>query len=304
MTELELYHHGILGQKWGIRRFQKKDGSLTSAGRKRVKDLYQESRDDKQGKKPPAEDKTKAEELYEKVKPTSELTNEELEYAIRRVQLERAYNELYAPKTPEQKSFVQKLNASKDKIAAVAGVLEGAVKVGTATLAVAKLFGYKTKDEKKKEAKEAAEKATKAARDAWEFEEKKNEAYRKQYAFDEGIKEKRAKAEREAWEFEEKKKEAAGSREQARSTSEYAYEAARDRAEEARARARADAGRADSREKARAAAEDAANDFFSSSRTKSYADSGRQTTASIDDIMWDVPFRDVTGFALGLPSPK
>ena len=31
----ELYHHGILGQKWGIRRFQNPDGSLTSAGKKR-----------------------------------------------------------------------------------------------------------------------------------------------------------------------------------------------------------------------------------------------------------------------------
>ena len=33
--DYELYHHGILGQKWGIRRFQNKDGSLTSAGKKR-----------------------------------------------------------------------------------------------------------------------------------------------------------------------------------------------------------------------------------------------------------------------------
>lgn len=31
----ELYHHGIKGQKWGVRRYQNKDGSLTPAGKKR-----------------------------------------------------------------------------------------------------------------------------------------------------------------------------------------------------------------------------------------------------------------------------
>lgn len=31
----DLAHHGILGQKWGIRRFQNKDGSLTIDGKKR-----------------------------------------------------------------------------------------------------------------------------------------------------------------------------------------------------------------------------------------------------------------------------
>lgn len=34
-----LAHHGILGQKWGVRRFQNKDGSLTSAGKKRYRDM-------------------------------------------------------------------------------------------------------------------------------------------------------------------------------------------------------------------------------------------------------------------------
>lgn len=31
----ELYHHGIKGQKWGIRRYQNPDGSLTAAGKAR-----------------------------------------------------------------------------------------------------------------------------------------------------------------------------------------------------------------------------------------------------------------------------
>lgn len=35
---IELYHHGIKGMRWGIRRFQKKDGSLTNIGKKRYDD--------------------------------------------------------------------------------------------------------------------------------------------------------------------------------------------------------------------------------------------------------------------------
>ena len=30
----ELYHWGIKGMKWGVRRYQNKDGTLTAAGRR------------------------------------------------------------------------------------------------------------------------------------------------------------------------------------------------------------------------------------------------------------------------------
>ena len=32
---MELYHHGIKGQRWGVRRYQNADGSLTPEGQKR-----------------------------------------------------------------------------------------------------------------------------------------------------------------------------------------------------------------------------------------------------------------------------
>lgn len=32
-----LAHHGILGQKWGVRRFENEDGTLTNAGKKRYR---------------------------------------------------------------------------------------------------------------------------------------------------------------------------------------------------------------------------------------------------------------------------
>ena len=70
-------HFGVKGMKWGIRRYQNKDGSLTPEGRKR----YGRS-----------EDSEKIRELRKK--PVSAMSNQELETVIRRMNLERQYRDL------------------------------------------------------------------------------------------------------------------------------------------------------------------------------------------------------------------
>ena len=147
--ENELYHHGVKGQKWGVRRYQNKDGSLTLAGKKRalkmqnqytelsnnkkyhdkdgnltykgrkkalrMKESYSELTG-KQLKKYPSKSKPST-SSEPKRKSISEMSNEEIQDKIDRIRLENTLKSL----TPEKMSAGQKfVNGMKDAAISIA----------------------------------------------------------------------------------------------------------------------------------------------------------------------------------------
>lgn len=95
----ELYHHGIKGQRWGIRRYQNKDGTLTPAGKKRVAH----------------EDYTKAHTK----KSVQEMSDSELKSRLNRLQMEDNYNRLSNTRKSKGKKYVDKLIKAGTTVATV-----------------------------------------------------------------------------------------------------------------------------------------------------------------------------------------
>lgn len=85
-TNGELIHWGIKGMRWGVRRYQNKDGSLTAAGKKRRAKLEGELEKLGGGKKTESEDAPKK-------KSVSEMSNKELQEHTTRMQLEKNYHD-------------------------------------------------------------------------------------------------------------------------------------------------------------------------------------------------------------------
>lgn len=119
MDNTTLEHHGIKGQKWGVRRYQNKDGSLTPAGKKRVAKL-QEEYSSLTGKKPGSDksssaktssskNEQKKETEEPKRKSVKEMSDAELNAAVNRLRLEQQYSQLSPKEISAGKAFANKV---------------------------------------------------------------------------------------------------------------------------------------------------------------------------------------------------
>ena len=100
-----LQHHGIKGQKWGKRRFQNADGTLTALGRFRYGKAETKDYEELQGKVDKASGLVKAaqkyrsekdhEEYEEKIKTDlKNMTDEELRQVVNRLNMEERYTQV------------------------------------------------------------------------------------------------------------------------------------------------------------------------------------------------------------------
>lgn len=160
--EDSLTHYGIRGMKWGLRRYQNRDGSLTAAGKKRYNQELTKVREAERVLKSKQATKAKIEKLGErkkavetgeqeiesfyskdkskkgsksadstasKKKTLGDMSDDELRQAINRMQLEKQFmslqSELHPKKVSAGQEFVKKLGKNLGEAAADAAKTAG-----------------------------------------------------------------------------------------------------------------------------------------------------------------------------------
>ena len=114
MTNNELYHFGVKGMQWGVRRYQNKDGTLTKAGKKKMAKLDKEY-SKLTGQKRNTESPNTSSSLTKK-KKLSEMTDDEIRERINRINLERSYanlikNQDSVEKQSKGNTFIKKIKS-------------------------------------------------------------------------------------------------------------------------------------------------------------------------------------------------
>lgn len=137
MENNTLQHHGVKGMKWGVRRYQNYDGSLTAAGMKRFnKSLDDYEKADARYKKAKADHKAakKADNYSDVAIKKGELTNAKLNRKLKKAQLEKDYNHLKQDKLADQG---KKLYASGKTITGNSEVTNALNTIGSIALSAA-----------------------------------------------------------------------------------------------------------------------------------------------------------------------
>lgn len=134
MKSSELCHYGVLGMKWGRRRYQNKDGTLTAAGKKRYSDSSSDTKADS------SESSSKP-----KKKSLSEMSDDEIRDKIKRMELEKRYSDLSPKQVSKGKEMAKKiLERSTENI----GTQLATYAMGAGVNYIAKSLGYKNTTKK------------------------------------------------------------------------------------------------------------------------------------------------------------
>lgn len=122
----ELYHYGIKGMKWGIRRYQNKDGTLTAAGKKRERE------------KTRGWSKEAKEARRIKRKSVHQMTNKELQTLNRRMDLEANYRRLNPNAVKRGLTYVAAVGGAMGTVLTLRNNSEQLIKAGRSVVEFAR----------------------------------------------------------------------------------------------------------------------------------------------------------------------